>query len=239
MHSEPVSYGDSDPYILHIPPTGQPYTLEMPQIIPDSTYYFWTLMGHNHQIGTDFDIYKRNSDGTRGEQVYEGFYDVDYNFNQGYYSYSHPPIRKFDPFLEVDMDDGLIYESSWINNGPNTVEFGFLTTNEMFVGYYQYTTQLPASIQDKDANVSNIDVYPNPSKENINLSYTLKNTAHAVVELFNMTGSKVKTIVNSVQAAGKHLLKIKSSDDELAPGTYMVSVTVDGEVTTKKVVSVN
>ena len=109
----------------------------------------------------------------------------------------------------------------------------------MFVGYYQYTTQLPASIQDKDANVSNIDVYPNPSKENINLSYTLKNTAHAVVELFNMTGSKVKTIVNSVQAAGKHLLKIKSSDDELAPGTYMVSVTVDGEVTTKKVVSVN
>lgn len=239
MHSMPISYGNSDPYILHIPPTGQPFTLEMEQVIPDSTYYFWTLMGHNHQIGTDFDIYKRNTDGSKGEQVYEGYYDVDYNFNQGYYSYSHPPIRKFDPFLEVDMAKGLIYESTWVNYGPDTVGFGFTTQDEMFVGYYQYTTQLPSAINEQTSAVSSIDVYPNPSRDNINLSYTLKNTAHAVVELFNITGSKVKTIINTVQSAGKHLLKIKSEDEELAPGTYMVSVTVDGEVTTKKIISLN
>lgn len=239
MQSRLIGFGDANPYILHIPPTGQPFTLQMEQVIPDTTFYFWTLMAHNHQLGTDYDMFLRNSDGTKGEQIYEGFYDAEYNFNQGYYSYSHAPIRKFDPFLEVNMGNGLIYESTWINPGPDTVNFGFTTQDEMFAAYYQYTVEMPTSVEEKDKPVSNVDVYPNPSRDNINLRYTLKNTAHAVVELFNLTGSKVKTIVNTVQSAGKHLLKIKSEDEELAPGTYLVSVTVDGEVTTKKIVSIN
>ena len=240
MHTSLAAYGGNDPFILNIPPTGQPYTLQNHFTAPGETRYFWTLQAHSHSWGIDYDMFYRNSDGTKGDQIYEGYYNTDYSFNQGYYDYSHPAILKNDDLIEVNMDNGLIFEATWLNNGPDTIPFGFTTEEEMFITYFQYTNELPiSSIKDGKSEVSSVDVYPNPSRDNINLSYTLRNTAHAVVELFNMTGSKVKTIVNSVQAAGKHLLKIKSSDDELSPGTYMVSVTVDGEVTTKKVVSIN
>jgi hypothetical protein len=240
MKTSLATYGGPNPFILNIPPTaGQPYTLEHHFTVPNETFYFWTIQSHTHKLGTDYDMYIRNSDGSRGEQIYEGFYNVDYSFNQGYFDYAHPAIRTFDDFLEVDMNNGLLMEATWVNNGTDTVPFGFTTEEEMFITYYQYTTELPASVKDGNSPLSTMDIYPNPSRDNISLSYTLKNTAHAVVELFNLTGSKVKTIVNSVQSAGKHLLKIKSEDEELAPGTYMVSVTVDGEVTTKKVVSLN
>ncbi len=240
MHTSLAAYGGNDPFILNIPPTGQSYTLQNHFTVPGETRYFWTLQAHSHSWGIDYDMFYRNSDGSKGDQFYEGFYNADYTFNQGYYDYSHPAILKNDELMEVNMDNGIIFEATWINNGPDTIPFGFTTEEEMFITYFQYTNELPTtSIKDSEAGVSSVDVYPNPSRDNINLSYTLKKTAHAVVELFNLTGSKVKTIVNSVQSAGKHLLKIKSADEELAPGTYMVSVTVDGEVTTKKVVSLN
>ncbi len=239
MKTSLAAYGGTDPFLLNIPPTGQPFTLQNHFTMPGETWYFWTLQAHSHSRGTDYDMFYRNSDGTEGNQFYEGFYNADYTFNQGYYDYSHPPILKNDEFIEVDMSNGLIFEATWQNNTADTIPFGFTTQGEMFVTYFQYTTELPTSVEEKEKPVSNVDVYPNPSRDNINLSYTLKNTAHAVVELFNLTGSKVKTIVNSVQSAGKHLLKIKSAEEELAPGTYMVSVTVDGEVTTKKIVSLN
>ncbi len=240
MHSAILGFGNENPYLLKVPPTnGQPYVEEMIQIVPDTTFYYWTMQAHTHKLGADYDIYLRNPNGTRGEQIYEGFYDVGYEFNQGYFSYSHPPIRKWDEFYPINMDNGLIFEAQWLNPSPDTVGFGFTTEDEMFACYYQYVSEVPTSVEEKDKPVSNMDIYPNPSRDNINLSYTLKNTAHAVVELFNITGSKVKTIINSVQSAGKHLLKIKSADEELAPGTYMVSITVDGEVTTKKVISLN
>lgn len=239
MKTDLATYGAPNPFVLNIPPTGQPHTLDFPFTIPGETRYFWSIQGHTHQWGIDYDMFLRNNDGSKGDLIYEGFYNSNYSFNQGYWDYTHPAIRIFEPMLEVDMNDGMIFEASWLNNGPDTVPFSFTTQGEMFITYYQYTTELPTSVKDGNEQVSSVDVYPNPSRDNINLSYTLKNTAHAVVELFNHTGSKVKTIVNAVQSAGKHLLKIKSADEELAPGTYMVSVTVDGEVTTKKIVSLN
>lgn len=92
----------------------------------------------------------------------------------------------------------------------------------MFACYYQYVSELPLAVEEKDKTLSSVSVYPNLSRDNISLNYTMKNTAHAVIELFSLTGSKVKTLVNSIQSAGKHWLKIKSADEELAPGTWLV-----------------
>lgn len=239
MKTSLATYGFPNPFILKVPPTGQPYTLQNHFTDPGKTFYFWTIQAHTHKFGIDYDMFMRNEDGSKGEQIYEGFYNVDYSFNQGYYDYAHPAIRTFDDFLEVDMNKGLLFEATWLNNTPDTIPFGFTTEEEMFITYYQYTEQLPSSVKDGKKNISSIDVFPNPSRDNINLSYTLKKAGHAVVELFNLTGSKIKTVVNAVQAAGKHILKIKSEDEQLAPGTYFVSVTVDGETNTKKIVSVN
>lgn len=202
MKTDLATYGGFNPFILNIPPTGQPYTLENHFTAPGETRYFWTLQAHTHSRGLDYDMFHRNSDGTKGDQFYEGFYNVDHSFNQGYYDYAHPAIRKFDELMEVNMDNGLIFEATWQNNTSDTIPFGFTTQEEMFITYFQYTNELPTSIKDGESAVSSIDVFPNPSRDNINLSYTLKNTAHAVVELFSLTGSKVKTIVDNVQSAG-------------------------------------
>lgn len=239
MHTSLAAYGGSNPFILNVPNTGQPYTLQNHFTVPGETRYFWTMQAHTHSRGIDYDMFYRNPDGTKGDQFYEGFYNEDYSFNQGYYDYAHPAVLKMDDLMEVDMDNGLIFEATWLNSGPDTVPFGFTTEEEMFITYFQYTNELPTSIQDNEKPVSSLTVYPNPSSNNIDLSYTLKSTAHAVVELFNLTGSKIKTIANAVQSAGKHLFRIKSKEDDLAPGTYMVSVRIDGQTSSKKVVAIN
>lgn len=134
--------GELIPYVyLLIPNNGQTITFNDDITRGGQNWNIWMLSSHTHKYGTDYDIFLRNSNGSRGTKIYEGHYDFEYNFNQGFYDWSHPPVRRFSPMLNVNMSNGLIHEAKYVNTGTSAVTWSFETTGEMMLIYVQYTTQ--------------------------------------------------------------------------------------------------
>jgi hypothetical protein len=106
---------------------------------PDSLY-IWTLGGHTHKFGTDYDIWKRTASGGEGEQIYEGFYNLDYTVNQGFYDYGEPPFRKEDELIGIVRSHGLHSEGIYHNTSSSLVNLGLTTNDEMQGFFIQYVT---------------------------------------------------------------------------------------------------
>ncbi len=200
----------------------------------------WVLGAHTHQYGTDFDIYLRNADGSRGDQVYEGFYNFDYSFNQGYYDYGEPAVRTIDNFLTIQSSHGLLLEASYHNTSDETVRFGLTTADEMFGVFLQYVVGDISGItstEDVTAPTPHqLRVAPNPFKEQANISYELEKAENVRLEVFNLVGQKVADLVNEQQGAGTYQYTFDTQKADLAKGVYMLKLSVGNESTTQKIV---
>ncbi len=231
-------YGGLNPFILQIPNTGMPYTLQEHLVVPGEVRYIWNIQSHTHALGTDYDMFLRNPDGTKGTQIYEGFFNSDYSFNQGYYDYAHPAVRTFDPMLEVDMNNGLIFEATWVNSGPDTVGFGLTTKEEMFVTYFSYTSEMPSSIRETEKESPSLFIFPNPGSELFNLRFTVANAGKTIAELYNSSGDKVKSVFEGVLHEGSHALAMDITNEDLPSGFYFVKVSTPAAVFLQKIVVV-
>lgn len=78
------------------------------------------------------------------------------------------------------------------------------------------------------------NVYPNPATENGKaiMGFTLKSASTVAVNIFNIAGQQVKSVVNEKFAAGEHAYEFDLAG--LKPGIYMVNMTVNGASVTKK-----
>ncbi len=236
MESYPVRYdghqryqGGWDVFNLILYPTGEDTTLVINQWDTDSTFYWniWSMQAHQHQIGTDFNVFLRNPDGTKGEHVYIGKSNADHTVQTGFYDWEHPPLRYFNPLLPVDMTLGLIHEATFNNNTGDTVGFGLKTTDEMFVTYIFFVkTEQPLGIlPGKVFNEAHVKIYPNPSNHtafiHIGPDVLLKN---ADFRIFNLMGQEVMSV---------HDLKdrrLSLNVAVLSPGTYFYRLVNDGSV---------
>ncbi len=238
MLSSPVYYGGEDPLNLHLLPTATDTTLVINQFEVDTAYthYIWSIMAHTHALGKQFDVWLRNSNGTKGEHIYDGNYNADYTFNQGYYDWAHPPFRTFDPLQEVDFTNGLIHEAVFNNPGPDTIGFGLRTTDEMYVTYMQYTTE-PVTIGVKEENspFNYFNLYPNPSGDVVNLSFNSEKPEQGFIRLFDNLGREVYSKSVSI-TQGKQKLQLSKSSLNLTAGFYTLSVSTGAGVETAKIV---
>ncbi len=206
--------------------------------IETNYWVLWSLYSHTHRYGTDYDIYLRNTDGSQGEQMYEGWYNQDYTFNQGYYGWGvEAPERFFeDPFLTIDPRVGLIQQAKFKNTaGPDTVYFGTTSLDEMMVMGFQYFYggALPAAIEE---NVKKpFKIYPNPGKGDFNISFdnTIGNNK-IYIQAVNALGQTVKefSFSNSNTQSGNITLDLKG----FAKGMYVVRVFSGNEMYNQKLV---
>jgi len=198
----------------------------------------WLLSSHTHKYGVDFDIFLRNPGGSTGTQIFEGYYNSDYTFNQGYYDWEHPPVRLFDPLLSMNPRDGLIQTAKFNNNGPSSVFFGLTTNDEMMLYFVQYT--LGTSIVGINENAAienkiNLNAFPNPFNSSTQISYELKENAAVTIAVYDVLGNKIETLANNeTQNNGKHSIEFNAKNR--AKGIYLVSVTIDGQTYTKRIV---
>ncbi len=138
-------------------------------------WVIWSLYSHTHRYGVDYDIFLRNPDGTQGEQAYEGWYNQDYTFNQGYYTWGvGSPQRFFDEpdFLVVDPRLGFFQTATFVNTaGPDTVFFGTTSLEEMMVMGFQYFygDPLPLSVNEQENNL--FKIYPNPASTQLTMNF--------------------------------------------------------------------
>lgn len=80
-----------------------------------------------------------------------------------------------------------------------------------------------------------VKVFPNPSAGQISLSYNLDNNSAVNIELFDITGKRVKTLTNlGRQYAGKYNVSYNISD--LPNGIYMATLSTDTNKVSSKVI---
>ncbi|MBI1286682.1 MAG: T9SS type A sorting domain-containing protein [Flavobacteriales bacterium] len=240
MKSSPVYYGGNDPSALVIPPGTTDSVYRITQYETDTTYtwYIWSIMAHTHKTGQDFQVWMRNPDGTKGDNIYNGHYDDTYSFDQGYYDWQHPPFRTFDDeLLEVNFTNGLIHEATFTNPGQNTIYFGLTTEDEMYVTYIQYVEEpLTAGIEEQNGLAPNpLKVYPNPTNGTINLAFDVTERDQFQVVLLNEMGQEVyRSSANC--SIGRQRISLDKQTLGLSEGLYFVKVSSAGQQLSSKIV---
>jgi len=209
---------------IFIPADNAPHTFTQADYTTSATRYWnlWQLTSHTHKYGTDFDIYKRNANGTQGDQIYEGWYNTDYTFNQGYYSFSHPPVRQFSPLEQINPRNGLIQKATFRNSGNSLVYFGLTTNDEMKLYYIQYTLGdliNPAGIEENTE--SAFSIFPNPAENSFTIQFNLESESNVEILLSDISGRAVMQKNYGKLNSGIQNIAI---DTELSDGIYWVNV---------------
>lgn len=199
----------------------------------------WLLSSHTHKYGKDYDIYLRNPGGGKGDKIYEGFYNIDYSFDQGYYDWEHPPTRKFDPLFEINPRNGLIQEAVFNNDGPLPVTFGLTTNDEMMLYFIQYTlgTPITTGISEDKTNSFYLNSYPNPFEGSTQITYTLDKPSTVSIVIMDMLGKKVATIANEEeQQIGNHAYTFNPQQYGYSAGAYVVKAIINDEHVSKTII---
>jgi len=96
------------------------------------------------------------------------------------------------------------------------------------------STPSPVGITEID-NVSDIKVFPNPTLDYFTLQYELVHSTEVTIQLINMNGDIVQTIVHSGNA-GVNTLTVNI--DNLAMGVYSLALTTDNYISVQKLIKI-
>ncbi len=74
--------------------------------------------------------------------------------------------------------------------------------------------------------------YPNPFNPSTKIRYQISKNRPVRIDVFDVLGRKVKTLVNNVQSAGKYQITLHA--DNLASGIYLLQMKAGGFLQTRK-----
>ncbi|MGE3824272.1 MAG: T9SS type A sorting domain-containing protein [Bacteroidia bacterium] len=204
---------------FYILPDGLEHTFEYDAYNPGSseTRYVWAVMGHSHARTVKNIVYLRNTNGTKGEKIYEaGCYEGIPGCISPYFDAVHVPTRYLDNYLPLNLSSGLIQEASYINNGPDTIFYGpWANESEMMVfGYYYVSDTTALGIIENHQNT--LSVYPNPFSGNFYIECSEKMKS---VELFDLSAKSTLK-----KEFGKPERKISMDCLHLISGVYILKI---------------
>ena len=148
------------------------------------------------------------------------------------------------PKMYKEVVDGKIHMAYYGDNEAG-MQWGFPDDAENWdCGVYYYAFD-PAKYTDVNENRHNNNIksfalynnYPNPFNLTTAIKYSIKKSADVKLEIYNLMGQKVKTLVNNYVAAGTHTVRWDGRDDNgnvVASGVYFYKLTADGKTAAKK-----
>ncbi|MBK8345255.1 MAG: T9SS type A sorting domain-containing protein [Bacteroidetes bacterium] len=152
---------------------------------------------------------------------------VNYTINQ---TQLDPPFFTMPVELLFNFSDGsdtLITIFNNVNNQNFNFHFSKIVTavtfdpeNKIVLKEFSYTS--PINTPDIPLNVS---IFPNPSDNNFNISFTLDKPETVTLKLLNMQGEMVYTNRQGIINTGHHTISLQT--EGLNAGTYLLLITTE------------
>lgn len=102
-------------------------------------------------------------------------------------------------------------------------------------GAYQTDLMIMSSINEDISEPERIRLYqnyPNPFNPSTTITYELTKISNITLEVFDVSGKKIVTLINETKGIGIHNVQFNAS--ELSNGVYIYRLNVDGEIFSKK-----
>ncbi|MGB0430668.1 MAG: PKD domain-containing protein, partial [Bacteroidia bacterium] len=88
-------------------------------------------------------------------------------------------------------------------------------------------------LEDDKSALTPLSVYPNPFTDVINITYELNNKSDVSIEVYTLSGKKIKSLVNQSQSNGKYQYQFSTPNPS---GIYTIKMMVDGKVYHQRIV---
>ncbi len=175
-------------------------------------------------------------DGSSEEMEDGTYYFLGYDFSSGIEAGSGPILE-----IEVEFDNNLTNSSiimSMINFATGDAGANPLTT--VFHGFAQFTGYLAldgdVSLPGEFALHQN---YPNPFNPSTVITYDLATDSNVRLDIFDIMGRNVKTLVNEKQIGGRHIVSWDANDQfgqAVSAGVYLTRLHTGNKVFTQKMI---
>lgn len=94
-------------------------------------------------------------------------------------------------------------------------------------------------IREQKENATDVTAYPNPFTQNVNISFNLKSNAQVTLDVFDLTGRKVATLVDKELKPGRHQFTWNAQNkdgQQVQPGVYFYRLNDGNRVSAKKLI---
>ncbi len=138
--------------------------------------------------------------------------------------------------FRYDARDDLL-SVAHINNldGINAIAFNPADANVMYLGLEsEMGFAEPADESGKASGQCKVTLWPNPFNPVANVALSLSQAAHVKVDVYNLVGQKIGTVVDANLSAGEHTYSWDGS--RFASGIYLLRVQAGEDVQTSKLV---
>ena len=110
------------------------------------------------------------------------------------------------------------------------------STDGTMIGDRNWTAS-PLSIEDAKAKQYSeaMSVYPLPAQTNVNVEFTLKSKSQVQINVYNLSGKRVGTIINEMYPAGMHQVNW-NFNNEINSGIYLLRMNADGKLSASKMI---
>jgi hypothetical protein len=139
-----------------------------------------------------------------------------------------PQQNKMGDYFDMISDnDGASIAWCGTFNGEEDVYYGRINQTPVEVEGENEVTQIPESF-------SLYQNYPNPFNPTTTISYSLPISGNVALEVFNLLGEKVATLVDEFEEAGSY--KKTFNADMLSSGVYIYKLSAGSFVETRKMI---
>jgi len=185
------------------------------------------VAGHNYQIVSpspptgltvvsDSDHYSLSWSAAAQGTYPLGGYRIYRSFtNDGYWQYIANTTDLFYDDYPGSLDSGYYYTVSSFDDQTATSGSDYATSAWV----------LPLGINSISNKAAYLRNYPNPFSDNATISFFLPETQQASLEVFDLMGSKVNTLLNDKLVRGKHSISISAMN--LPAGIYLLKLQTD------------
>lgn len=171
---------------------------------------------------------------------FQGFFIRVGNYDHGYYQYTIPasdlnnahnrwrhynmPLKGTSKFVRSQEGYMDLDQVNYVEFHADTWDFGYT----LWVDGVQFKDCTPVGIS--EINLSKPFkslLYPNPVSESAIIRYHLPKPSEVEVQLFNLTGKKIRELILPTQSAGSNSINIDLTN--LPPGVYLYRIVAGGQ----------